>query len=269
MSEDFVDQMIAEANPEPQEQPDQTANEVVTEEPKTETEAQPVEVEDVPFPKKAINALSRRDKQIGKLRAEIAQRDSELAAFRQSQQQKAEPKNTIDPDAPKEEDFETYGDYLRADARYAVKQELAAGQKQTQETQSNQQETAWVEERREHTQTQASELIKVYPEARDILMESVDILESLPPYLDRAFLECDNAAIAFVNLAREGKLEELANMTPAKAIMEIAKAEAKGIPARTKSNAPVPMTAAKGTGVGGKSLDTMSADELVKWVNTK
>ena len=42
-----------------------------------------IEPEEIPFPKKAVNALSRRDKQIGKLQAQLAAERAELAKYRE------------------------------------------------------------------------------------------------------------------------------------------------------------------------------------------
>lgn len=231
---------------------------------------------DVPFPKKAINAISRRDKQIGKLRAEAAQAQSELAKYRQQyepgtqSQQGQKPA----PNEPKEDSFDNYGDYLKAVARHEARQELAKENTNTQQAQMTAQQQQWVAQREEVVENQAIELIQANPELRDLVIEHADVLDDFPPHLQMAFLESDNAALAFVALAKEGKLESLMSMSPARAAMEIGRAIDRGSAMmkakKITTTAPAPMTPVKGAGPAGKQIDsTSSPDDLMKWLNTK
>jgi len=224
--------------------------------------------DDVPFPKKAINALSRRDKQIGKLRAELQQRDLELQRYQQQQSQKQAP----DSDVPNEDSFDNYGDYLKAIARYEAKQELAQGTKQQQEQQRSASQQAWIAERQDYVAVKAQEAIDSVPDFQQVMSENVDIVESFPPHIEHLFLEADNAALAFYALAKEGKLESLLEMSPARAAMEIGRAEDRGVAmtkAKPVTKAPTPISASKGTGTVGKTLDRMSTEELLAFVNKK
>lgn len=263
MSTETIDQVIDAATIADEAPVEATTEETVD----TPNEPEAAKVDEVVFPKKAVNAISRRDKQIGKLRAEIAQRDAELARFRQS-----EPRQEVKQSGPREEDYDNYADYLEAKLEAKLEQKWSQTQaKQTQEyqkTQQQAQEIAWKQEREDYVAEKASEVVKVYPALSEIVQEYADVLDSFPPHIEQVWLEADNAPLALIALANEGKLEALAHMSPAKAAMEIAKAEIRGEQiAKTKpiTKAPAPMASVKGSGSGPKALDDMSWDELKKW----
>lgn len=234
--------------------------------PAPETEESEAEVKDKPedmFPKKAVNALSRRDKQIGKLKAEKQQMQQELETLRQ----KANPKPEVKDDAPKEVDFETYGEYLRAEARYAARQELSETQaKQTEEKAENDTKE-WEAERAEAMDDNAAEARKAFSDFDKVIEKAIP-KEGLAPHVKKAFLEADNPAFALLALAKEGNLEDLNDMSFAKCAMTIARYEDKGLAlSKTKpvTNAPKPMTPAKGTGTPGKTDDDL-VDEILAYV---
>lgn len=236
---------------------------------KAPTEATPPEThepEDVPFPKKAVNALSRRDKQIGKLQAQLAAERAELSKYRD--QQVKSPKN----DAPKEESFDNWGEYIKAAARYEAKQELSETSKQQENQQSAIKEETWINERSEYASERAKKAIETIPEYKQLFVENADVLQSLPPHLERAFLESDAPEMAFYALAKEGKLEALLDMSPARAAMEIGRAELRGealSKAKSVTRTPAPIQGVKGAAGSSKTLDTMNSSELMKWFHQK
>lgn len=258
MSEDIINQAIAESAP-AEIAPIETtpaAEEV------TPTEAH--EPEDVPFPKKAVNALSRRDKQIGKLQAQLAADRAELAKYREVQK-------PVD-NSPKEEAFDNYGEYLKAVARHEAKQELSQNAEQQKKQTNTAQEEAWHAERTEYTTNKAKQAMDTIPDYKQLFMENADILQSLPPHIERAFYESDSPEMAFYALAKEGKLDALLDMSPQRAAIEIGKAEVRGetlSKAKQITKAPAPIEGLKGTGSSTKSLDTMNSKELLDWLNKK
>ncbi len=272
---DIVDQVLADAaisDPAPKQDQAPAAKETATEAEKVEPQEADNSEADVPFPKKAINALSRRDKQIGKLRAQEQYLRQELAKY---QEQAQKPKSGNSPEAydgPVEDDFETYGEFIKAVAKHEARKELAQGAEQNQKSQQSAQIDAWKSEREQFVADKANELIAENPEYQDLVLENADLLDSFPEHLEHAFLEADNGALAFVVLAKEGKLESLMSMSPAKAIMEIGRAQDRGInQAKPKqiSKAPPIISSAKGNSPVGKSLDNMSGEEMMKKLNIK
>jgi hypothetical protein len=242
------------------------ADEVAQPETEGEPEAPKVD-EDVPFPKKAVNAISRRDKQIGSLKAEkqaLAARIAELEA-------KQTPQGKDNSNGPSEDDFDNYAEYLKAVARHEAKQELEQGKKAQEQSQSAEKEQLWVAQREDYIAEQANKIIESSPELKQLVEENADILDSFPYHVSRAFLEAENAPLAFIALAKEGKLEQLATMSPMQVAAVIAKAELRGealIKTKPITKAPVPMSSAKGTGAGAKSLDNMSPDEIRGWLKS-
>lgn len=229
----------------------------------TPTETQEPEVI---FPKKAVNAISRRDKQIGKLQAQLAAERAELAKYREQQ-----PKTPVD-NSPKEDAFDNYGEYLKAVARYEAKQELSESTKKQEETQAQARDEAWTLERSQYATERATKAIETIPEYKNLLMEHADVLQSLPPHLEKAFLEADAPELAFYALAKEGRLEALLDMSPSRAAMEIGRAEIRGealSKAKPVTRTPAPIEGIKGVGGAGKSLETMNSTELLKWFNQK
>jgi hypothetical protein len=264
--EDFIDSAIAEAKAASTE----TAQPEVTDAPQEEntnpTDATEQGNDDVVFPKKAVNAISRRDRTIGKLRAESEALRAELAKLQQPVT-----KESSNDGKPNESDFSTYGDYLEALQDWKVEKKLsttfAEREAKTKQAQVNSEMQAWKSERETNMAAQAQELIKSAPDYHAVLAANADILDALPGDIQDVLLEIDNAPLAVFNLAKEGKLEALATMTPIRAAMELSRASAQAVKPQTK--APHPLSPARGAASSSKSLDQMKADELVdKWLKS-
>lgn len=236
-----------------------------TPKPVEDSEVKQDETPEETFPKKAVNALSRRDKQIGKLKAQYEQAQSELNQLRQAQAVKPQVKSD---GAPKEADFNNYADYMEARTEWKIEQRLADRDGKQQQAQTATQEEAYINSRREHLSATAKEFVKSIPDAQSVIDDHADIADEFPPHIQRLFLDADNAPLAFYNLAKEGKLEALASMSPARAAMEIGRAQAQTV-TKPQTKAPAPLPASRGSVASGKSLDSMSGDELLKWINTK
>lgn len=243
---------------------------ISAETPQVEAEILETEVTEQPAPetqkpdsdKKLTNKLSRQDRKIGQLTAIKHQQAAELEALRKqiagSQQPQAK------SEAPKESDYESYHEYMRALQKHDLEQFKSELSKNGAQEQEALQVQRWAQERTEALGNKAQEFLGANPDAAELLEDYHDL--EFPPHIERIFLEADpqETITAFVNLAREGKLEALASMTPTQAAMTIAKAsQAKP----QVSKAPTPISPARGSAGGGKSLDRMSPDELMAWVN--
>lgn len=264
MSDDIINQAILDSTsvetPAPIDTPQETEVKATEESTPTETH----EPEDVPFPKKAVNALSRRDKQIGKLQAQLAAERAELAKYRE-QQAKA-------PQLPSEESFDNYGEYLKAKNRAEFEQEQSEKTRQQQERQLSQQREQWIAERTDYAIDKAQKAIQSIPEYKQLLVENADIVNSFPDHVANAFYEADEPALAFLALAKEGKLDALLQMSPSRVAIEIGKAEIRGealSKAKPVTKAPAPLEGLKGTGGSTKTLDTMNHEQLMAWVDSK
>jgi hypothetical protein len=243
--------------------------------PTEETEAKAEEL----FPKKAVNALSKRDKKIGKLSAEKQQLLSEkqqllekLAQYEAKQQQPSQQPVQKDG-APKMDDYQTFEEYNQAVVDFKLKQALELNAKQAKETQSTQELAKWADERSALVDKRITELAPIIPDFEAVLDEIEEELPPLSPEAARVALEADDVNLAAYVLHKEGKLMDVLKLPPSRMAAEIAKAEARGQqylkPQIKTTNAPAPISAAKGTGSASKPIERMSNEELLAWVASK
>lgn len=227
--------------------------------------------------KTAKNAIHRREKKINKLNAYNQQLSAEIERLRAQVQQppaskQEKPQDNVDPNRPREDDYDHYGDYLKADAIYTLKQDLAkekeAEAKAAKESEAEQAVNKWREDRAAHADAKLEEVQALYPQIDDIWAENGDIALSLPQEIRDILLDADNPPAAFVALVQDDVLESLANMTLAQAARAIAKAEIRGeqlIKASSNvTKAPVPMGSVKGSSKSGQDPSSMSVDELMR-----
>lgn len=217
---------------------------------------------DTPFPKKAVNAISRRDKQIAKLKAELAE-------FK-SMQEKAKAESDYKSSAPNEDDFDNYGDYLKAQILHELGNNSQQKQEPQQYTPEQQAQAQWYQERESQVATKAQEYSKSNPEFANLINEYSDVLDTIPPQVERLFFELNDASAAFYALAKDGLLENVVAMSPAMAASHILQAEKRGIEyLQTKkvTSAPAPIRSAKGAGKHTKTVNSMSGEELLNWLD--
>lgn len=220
--------------------------------------------------KREANRLSHMKSKLAKLTRENREMQAKLAT--PQPEKAAAPTND---GRPKEEDYQTYSDYIKAEARWeareALKQELAERDKKTSEVTQNNEVNAKKLQRIQEIATQEQEFAKSNPEYTALYNEHADFMNNLPQTVAEALLEADNASLALFALMKEGRLEALEDMSPYKLSMEIGKAELRGesyLTQRKVSNAPTPMEAARGTGSASKSLADKSVEELLKQFNS-
>jgi hypothetical protein len=217
-----------------------------------------------PFPKKAKNAISRRDKQIAKLRYELA----EIKAKSDQAQDTAQ---KVD-DTPNEDDFDTYGEYLEAKTLHKLRQEMALQNDSQKEQQLSAEQQHYVQVKSQEIATKAQEYSKTVSDFQEVMDQNAEILDFLPPHVEQAFYEADDAALAFYNLAKSGRLDELLQANTYKAAMMIGQAQGNpAVIAKPKATqAPRPIRGVSGTGQTSPTLDQLSndPDKLMKWLNS-
>jgi hypothetical protein len=281
MTEDYIDEAIASAaaNAQPEAQqvaiepiaPDEGADQTSEEE--QQKQAAKNDEDSKPFPKKAVNAITRRDRQIGKLRAEQQQYQTRLRELEAKYQGSETGQKKPESSAPNEDDYDNYGEYIKAsakhEARHELEQQFAKQQKTTQEQQQTAAQEAWIEQRSDALANATTDVFKENPALTQLVQENLDIIESIPPHVEMAFLHIEpiEAVQASLALIKEGKMESLFNMPPARAAAEIGRAIDRGaaiLKSNTISKAPKPIAANRGTGSSGKSIESMSAEELLK-----
>ncbi len=215
------------------------------------------------FPKKAVNALNRKSKQINKLRAQLRDLEAKLnEKSTQNQEQKE-----INPD-----DFESYGDYINAQVHALVEQKTKQSHEDMQKQNLNQQKEVLKQQRDQYIIEQAKEVSKTFTDLPNVWQQNAQLLDALPESIADIFYSIDNAPAAVYTLAKEGKLESLLYANPSVAAYKILNAEKKGLemlskPKNRASQAPEPITKAKGTGSFKKQISPN--DDVLKSLGFK
>ena len=271
MTDNIIENAIADSvvEEQPNQAPEAPADEGASSEPQEEVVETPSEevVDQAPqadreeFPKKAQNAISRRDKKINKQQAELDDLRRQVEAL-QKAQAPAEPKKEDGP--PNEDDFESYADYLRADVAYRAKEQIGKEfndrDEKAKQDQAEQAQAQWVESKQQDIVGKLQKAKESISDLPQVWEENIDILDAMPQHVEYAFYDAEDPVSAFYALAKEGKLESLSQMSPGRAAMEIARAEARGqslVSPKKPSRAPEPIKGAKGTGKFNKTLDSM------------
>lgn len=236
---------------------------VETSTPEAEGQEQKTEAKEeeyVPFPKKAQNAISARDRKIGRLQARLRELEAKERSGAQAPAQKTEDQG------PQEKDFDTYGEYLEAKTLWKVEQRFAESKKADKEAATKQQFTEeqehYINTRAQEVSKKSDEYSKTIQDFDEVQEQNLEVVASLPQEIKMLMLEADDPALAFYNLAKTGTLIDLADMPLHKAAMVIAKAQSQTI-ARQTTQAPKPLRGVTGAGAS-RSEDAMSGRELRK-----
>lgn len=171
--------------------------------PEVEQEEESQETEDntegetegeVEFPKKAVNALNRKNKQINKLRAQMR----ELEAKLNEEPEKPEPKH-ID-----ESQYDTWEEYNAAKVEALVDEKTKQTQSDMERQQLAQQKEMLQAQRNQHIREQAEEATEVFSDLPQVWSENAQLLDSLPEEISDIFYSIDHAPAAVYTLAKEG-----------------------------------------------------------------
>lgn len=284
LSEDFTDD--DSANPE---DPDFDPDKVPVSQRKT-------------WPKKYLNALSRRDQERNTFRSKMLETQKEndalkaqiTGASKDVKQADAQVKAVAnaEPDLKDPKYANDYGQYLKDVAVWNGKTAAAAAIKEDAEarkaaTELEQREAASsVQEKR--IMEQATELMNKDPDVRQVLVENFDLISNIPQPIVDILEQVDQPVVALVEIAKvNGGLAALAKLPPAKAAAAIAHAHMLGMARlaqnqgddegaeagdssaqvttsepKKASSAPTPMKSGKAVHSGKKKLTELNADEL-------
>lgn len=262
--ENEIDSVLAEANAQiaTDTQVDAPQGEV-TEAPKDDSQKTDSDDDSVKFPKKAINALSRRDKTIGKLRAELAALKAVQGQQPPQQAQQLQKADKSDS-PPQQEDFDEFLDYVKASLKYELRQDQAKTKAEADSQESTYKENLWKAEREQAIVQSFDGHKQALPDFEQVIASFVDVADDFSPEIENIFLSANDPALAFYNLAKEGKLEALATMSPYQVMREVALAEMKKPDVKRVSSAPNPISGASGASRTTKRIEEMSGDELLK-----
>ena len=194
--------------------------------------------DDTPFPKKAVNAISRREKKIEKLRAELEQVKAQL-------QQGTSKEPVIEKRTSEEKQSESY-----------------------------RKEKDYYDQRVKDFDSKEDEYLGKFPDFEKLSNQfTQEVAENLSVDVRKAILESEDGPLALYTLMKEGRIDELEDMDGRQALRFLAKAEMRGQKyienSRKVSAAPKPIQAVKGTGTYKKDVFEMTPDEIRKKYNLR
>lgn len=182
----------------------------------------------------------------------------------------------IEPKQINEDEYNgTYGELI--EERTLEKAMAMLGQKQQQEklNQLESQQQQILAEQTEAMKLDAVEYGKQSADFAKVAQSNAARFEVLPPEIHNMFFELEDPLLAAYALAKEGKIEQLAFMSPYMAAAELMQAQQRGqrylqeTSKKQVSNAPAPVQGVRGTGKAAPSrLNEKSPDDLYKWIQS-
>lgn len=227
--------------------------------------------DDVAIPKKILNAMSHKDRRIGKLTAKQYEAEAKIRQLEEQLAKYNTPSESTKSTSQKAEEYDNYEDYLKALAEHKVNEKMQENEKKRLTEQSQYAQAERHNERVTHLEQNDVAAKESFSDYDMVFKEHEDIIADAPEHIKLAFLEAENPAYAFYALAKEGKLESLLSMSPYQVVSTIARYEDKALSLaqqKTVTKAPPPISSVKGSASGKKSLNSLSARELAKWVES-
>lgn len=249
------------------------ATEAIQEDLPAETvEQSPAEEEKEVWPKKAENALAKEKGKNARLKFERdqARQQLEQTIAKYNQPQKASNKQGVPMNLPNGEPnpdaYENYDDLTQARIDYVAEKKLTERDTKQQETQKSQQIQEYYDGLYKQAQEKSDDFVSKVSDAQGLFEEYGSVIEACPDNIYALFLESGDAPLAAYNLIKQGKLQDVIKMSPAKAAIEIGRALAQA-PTKPQTKAPTPLPASRGSVPLAKQLKDMTPEELVKLVS--
>jgi len=216
--------------------------------------------------KREANRQSHLNRKLAKQR--LRNENAELKARLEKLEQAQKATQTEKPNGPpKLENYEDLDSWVLATAEFLEKSKNKTEPQVQQPSPADSHKQVRIVEISQQAKKFAGEV----PEYAALVKENNDYLNMLPDSVQEAFFEADNAPLALYALMKEGRLEDLEDMTPARIAMEVGRAEERGkaylSSVKKATSAPPPIESLKGTGRATKDLDSMSVEELMKKFN--
>lgn len=213
-------------------------------------------------------ALDKRNRYINNQRNKIRALEAEMSKLKDSYSKGA-------AEAPSLEKFDSVIDYMKADQTHTLDQRLAEQAHKAQLAALEQQQQMAVQQQVQEVAQQVQELLSSSPEFGKVIKANANVINAMPPHVEKLMAEIDNAPAATYALAREGRLQDLYYMPEHIAAAHLVQAEIRGqqylqqaTPKAPVQPAPKPIGSLKGGAKGSKSMADMNPSELVKHINS-
>jgi hypothetical protein len=274
-----VDNVIAQASEEATVQPAST-------EAAPQVEVNKEEVEDIgkkpdseltpeQLAKREANRRSHENSKLAEMRRANRELQARVAQYEQSQNQPKPAQQLKDPAVKTIDDFETWEEWTDYQLEQKLEAKLSAKDKQTQETQRTQEFDKWKDERGSHIDRRTEELVSVIPDLGQELDEIENSMVQISPEMGMVILNAEDINLAAYALKKEGGVEavnRVLQLPPLQAAAEIAKAEVRGqayLQRKPTTNAPTPLSPARGNTGGGTSIEKMDGVQLLRSLRKK
>lgn len=219
------------------------------------------------LPKEVKKALDKNKRYIRNLKE---REKNLLAEIEKLKAEKIEPKQ-IDADK-----FEgSYGELIKQQSMEEMKAMLSQNQQQMKLDQLMLQQQQIMADQTQAIQLEAVEYGKQSEDFAKVVPANADRFNVLPAEIQNLFFELESPSLAAYALAKEGKIEQLAFMSPYMAAAELVQAQARGqqyLQSTSKkqvSNAPAPIQGVRGTAKAAPArLNEKSPDDLYKWIQS-
>lgn len=219
------------------------------------------------LPKEVKKALDKNKRYIRNLR----EREKNLLAEIDRLKSEKIEATKIDPNS-----FDgTYADLIKKESMEEMKALLSQNQQENKINQLTLQQQQIMAEQDQAITIEATEYAKQSDDFAKVVPANANKLDALPTEVQRMFYDLESPSLAVYALAKEGRIEQLAYMSPYMAAAELVQAQARGqqyLLASSKkqvSNAPAPIQGVRGTAKAGPArLSEKNPDDLYKWINT-
>jgi hypothetical protein len=226
--------------------------------------------------KREANRRSHENSKLAEMRRANRELQAKLSQFEQTQNQPKQTQETPkDPAVKTIDDFATWEEWTDYQLEQKLEAKLSAKDKQAQEAQRTQEFDKWKDERGSHIDKRVEELASIIPDLGQELDEIEDNMVGISPEMGMVILNAEDINLAAYALKKEGGIEavnRVLQLPPLQAAAEIAKAEVRGqayLQQKPTTNAPTPLTPARGNTGGGTSIEKMDGVQLLRSLRKK
>ena len=213
------------------------------------------------LPKNVKKALEKNKRYIRNLRE---REKGLLAEIEKLKSQEFKPKEL------NEAEFEgTYGEFIKQQALEEMRAELGQNQQKQQLDQLTLKQQELMMEQSNMVAQEAAGFAKQSQDFAKVVSENANAFDVLPEQVQKLFFDLETPSLAAYALAKDGKIENLANMSPYMAAQEIYAAQSRGqqylqqTSKKTVSNAPAPVNGVRG-GANTQKNEKSIVDGLMK-----
>ncbi|MGB0973047.1 MAG: hypothetical protein ACPGVG_19145, partial [Mycobacterium sp.] len=217
-------------------------------------------------PPRKPNGVQRRIGELTKRLREAEERNAQLAA-----QQAPQPAPEQTEQAPKPDDYDSYEDYLKAEARHTVREEMRQAETEREQREQERETQAQIDKVEAEWHTRTAAAVETYPDFEAVAMDpNLDI----SPAMADAIKLSENGADILYHLGKNpAEATSLYHLPPAQALLAIGRIGAGlGAPqqqARTQQRSTAPAPAEAGRTAAQTTNDLRDDLPMNEWLKRR